>query len=279
MIDSASPRALLAACGLRPQKRLGQNFLVDANASQRIAALCVESAPGIRRVLEIGAGTGALTRVLLDADYDVTALEIDPALVRLLRSDTTLSDAAIVEADALRYDFGAYAQGGAWCAAGNLPYNIATPLILALTQMQRGPNALTLMIQKDVAARLAAKPATAAYGSLSIAVQYAMEVTLAFTLGPQAFYPQPKVDSTVLTLLRRPQPQVAPRDLALFWKVVRAAFAYRRKTLANTLTLALDIDRAAIVRAMTTSDLAVECRGEQLAITDFARLADALAAE
>lgn len=279
MSDSATPHALLAAHGLRPQKRFGQNFLLDERASQRIAELCQRAVPGVRRTLEIGAGTGALTRALIDADLEVTALEIDAALVRLLRSDATLQRARIVEADALRYDFDAYAQVGAWCAVGNLPYNIATPLILRLAQMERGPCALTVMIQKDVGARLAAKPASAAYGSLSIAVQYAMDVTIAFTLGPQNFYPAPRVDSTVLTLVRRTQPSVAPRDLALFWKVVRAAFAYRRKTLANSLTLALDRDRVEIVRAMTGSDLPMECRGEQLAITDFARLADALAAE
>ena len=272
-----NPRALLDARGLRPQKRFGQNFLLDASVSQRIAQRALESAGEVTRILEIGAGTGALTKALLDSGADVTALEIDPALVRLLRENSSLSNAVIIEADALAFDFDAYALRGPWCAAGNLPYNIATPLILSLAEMVSGPRAMTVMIQKDVAARLAAQPSTAAYGSLSIAIQYAMDVELEFTIGPQAFYPPPKVDSSVITLLRREHPRVAPRDLALFWKVVRAAFAYRRKTLANSLTLALDFERAGIVRAITSCDLALECRGEQLDSADFARLADALA--
>jgi 16S rRNA (adenine1518-N6/adenine1519-N6)-dimethyltransferase len=134
-----------------------------------------------------------------------------------------------------------------------------------------------VMIQKDVADRLAAKPATAAYGSLSVAVQYAMHVERAITLGVNSFYPAPKVQSTVVQLVRRTQPAVQPRDLTLFRKVVRAAFAYRRKTLANSLILALNLDRATVARALAQSNLAPEERGERLALDDFARLADALA--
>jgi 16S rRNA (adenine1518-N6/adenine1519-N6)-dimethyltransferase len=160
-----------------------------------------------------------------------------------------------------------------------LPYNVATPLIVGFAEMDDGPQSLTVMVQKHVADRLAAKPGTPAYGSLSIAVQYAMTVEPAFTLGPKDFYPAPKVDSTVVRMLRRAQPAVRPRDLTLFRKVVRAAFAYRRKTLANSLALALGIDRAAIERAIRTSDLSPEQRGERLDLDDFARLADALAAE
>ena len=168
---------------------------------------------------------------------------------------------------------------GAWRVAGNLPYNVATPLIVGLVEMERGPQSLTVMIQKDVADRLAAKPGTPAYGSLSIAVQYAMRVERAFTLGPRAFYPPPKVDSTVVQLAPSREPAVRPRDLVLFRKVVRGAFAYRRKTLANSLTLALDLDRATIAAAQShASDLAPEERGERLSLDDFARLADALAA-
>jgi 16S rRNA (adenine1518-N6/adenine1519-N6)-dimethyltransferase len=143
--------------------------------------------------------------------------------------------------------------------------------------MPDGPQALAVMVQRDVAERLAGRPGTAAYGSLSIAVQYAMRVEQAFTLPPHAFHPPPKVHSAVVRLVRRERPPVAPRDLALFWKVVRAAFAYRRKTLANSLSLALGYDRSAIERALEQSNLSSEQRGERLTIDDFARLADALA--
>ena len=139
------------------------------------------------------------------------------------------------------------------------------------------PRSITVMIQKDVADRLAAKPGTPAYGSLSIAVQYSMTVERAFTLGPRAFFPQPKVDSTVVRLIRRDEPAVATRDVALFRKGVRGAFAYRRKTLANSLHLALKLDRSVIATAIATSALPAEIRGEQLDLQAFGRLSDALA--
>lgn len=278
-LEKTHPRALLNAWGLRPKKKFGQNFLMDSGAAHRIARLALVDAPEHARVLEIGAGTGALTHALLEEGARVTAIEIDAQLVDILRSREELHDADIVHADALAFDYGAYAALGTWYAAGNLPYNVATPLIVQLTEMDHGPDAMTFMIQKDVADRLAAKPGTPAYGSLSIAVQYAMHVERAFTLGPRAFYPSPKVDSTVVRFVRRTQPAVQPRDLTLFRKVVRAAFAYRRKTLANSLALALGFERARIAQAIAASALSTESRGEQLDLNDFCRLADELAGQ
>lgn len=272
-----NPRELLAKAGLRPRKRYGQNFLVDPAAARRIAQCCIEGAPENSPVLEIGAGTGALTLELLQCGAALTAIEIDPGLVDVLRSRPDLADATIVEADALTFDYGAWSQDRRWRAAGNLPYNIATPLIMHLIEMDRGPESLTVMVQKDVAQRFGAAPATAAYGSLSVAVQFAMHVERAFTLPPRAFYPAPKVDSTVVRLIRRTAPAVHVRDIGLFWKVVRGAFAYRRKTLPNTLALALGLERAGVVRALELCNLSPELRGERLALGDFARLADALA--
>ncbi len=277
MTQPPHPRALLARRGLRPRKRFGQNFLLDAGAALRIAKLCVAGAQAPPRVLEIGAGTGVLTRALLACGADLTALEIDPQLVDILRSSDDVRDARILHADALEFDYAAWSQGRPWRVAGNLPYNVATPLIVKLAEMDAGPQSLTVTIQKDVAERLAARPATAAYGSLSIAVQYAMSVDLAFTLAPKAFYPEPKVTSAVVHLTRRETPPVTTRDLALFRKVVRAAFAYRRKTLVNTLSLALEISHERAARAVAASNLSPELRGERLDIADFARLADALA--
>jgi 16S rRNA (adenine1518-N6/adenine1519-N6)-dimethyltransferase len=228
-------------------------------------------------MLEIGAGTGALTLALLEEGADVTALEIDPKLVALLRSRRELSNARIIEADALTFDYRSWSHGEAWRVAGNLPYNVATPLMLQLVEMDDGPEALTVMVQKDVAERLIAVPGTAAYGSLSVAIQYAMTVELAFSLKPRSFFPPPKVYSSVVQLVRRARPAAQVRDPEVFWKVVRGAFAYRRKTLANSLALSLDIDRAAIARALERSNISPELRGERLDIGDFARLADNLA--
>jgi 16S rRNA (adenine1518-N6/adenine1519-N6)-dimethyltransferase len=271
------PRALLEAWGLRPKKKFGQNFLMDSAVAHRIARLALEGTAHGARIVEIGAGTGALTQALLERGADVTAIEIDPQLIAILGNREALRAARIVQADALEYDYAAYARGGPWHMTGNLPYNVATPLMLGLIEMEHGPQTLTVMIQKDVADRLAAKPGTPSYGSLSIAVQYDMSVERAFTLGPRAFYPPPKVDSTVVRLTRRDEPAVHPRDVELFRKVVRGAFAYRRKTLANSLHLALGLDRTAVAAAIAASELPAEIRGEQLDLHAFARLADALA--
>jgi 16S rRNA (adenine1518-N6/adenine1519-N6)-dimethyltransferase len=277
--STSSARKLLAAAGIRPKKRYGQNFLENASAAARIATLSVAGSSPETRMLEIGAGTGALTLALLNAGAEVTAIEIDPDLVELLRSRPDLSRAHIVAADALEFDYRSWSAGHPWRVAGNLPYNVATPVLLRLIEMEDGPESLTVMVQKDVAQRLVAAPASPPYGSLSVAVQYAMRAQIAFDLRPRSFFPPPKVDSSVVTLERRAEPPVRPHDLSMFWKVVRGAFAYRRKTLVNTLALALDIDRAKVLRALLSSNLSPELRGERLDLGDFARLADALAEE
>lgn len=262
---------------MRPKKRYGQNFLRNASVAREIARLALASAPENAATLEIGAGTGALTLALLEAGAQLTAIEIDPQLVALLRSREDLANALIVQGDALTFDYESWAAGRPWIVAGNLPYNVATPIILRLIEMEHGPGTMTVMVQEEVADRFGATPGTAAYGSLSVAVQYAMHVERAFTLSPGSFFPAPKVHSTVVRLVRRPEPAVRPRDPAIFWKVVRGAFAYRRKTLANSLILALDLDRERILRALESIDLSPELRGERLNLADFARLADALA--
>jgi 16S rRNA (adenine1518-N6/adenine1519-N6)-dimethyltransferase len=273
------PRALLAARGIRPKKKFGQNFLMDGAAAARIARLALDDAAPHARVLEIGAGTGALTVALAASGADVTAIEIDPDLVAILQSRDDLRRPRIVCADALGFDYAAFAAAGSWRVAGNLPYNVATPLVTRLVEMERGPESITVMVQRDVAERFTATAGTPAYGSLSIAVQYYMRVERAFTLGPRFFYPPPKVDSTVVRMTRREVPAASPHDVELFRKVVRAAFAYRRKTVVNSLALALGIDRTAITAAMERAHLSPETRGEQLDIDDYAKLANALASE
>ncbi|HUY41244.1 MAG TPA: 16S rRNA (adenine(1518)-N(6)/adenine(1519)-N(6))-dimethyltransferase RsmA [Candidatus Dormibacteraeota bacterium] len=259
---------------MRPKKRLGQHFLVDLSAAHRIAALAV--APSVP-VLEIGAGTGTLTAALVASAARVTALEIDGDLVAILQQREDIGDAVILCADAMAFDYAAFAGNGAWHVAGNLPYNIATPLVTRLVEMEAGPQSMTVMVQRDVGDRFAAAPGTAAYGSLSVAVQYAMTVRRAFTLKPRAFFPQPKIESAVVQLIRRREPAVRPRDVRRFREVVRAAFAYRRKTLVNSLVLALGLDRRRVERAVADAGIPLEQRGERLDLGDFAKLADALA--
>jgi 16S rRNA (adenine1518-N6/adenine1519-N6)-dimethyltransferase len=271
-----NPRALLSARGLRPKKSLGQNFLMDAGTSARIARLTVD-APG-DRVLEVGAGTGSLTAALLAAGAELTAFDLDDALVEILRSRDDLSSVRSIEhGDALAYDYEEYGGAGPWRVAGNLPYNIATPLLIRLAQMERPPERIVAMIQKDVADRLLAKPGTAAYGSLTVALAVSMRVERAFNVSPGQFFPRPKVVSSVVVLHRLDEPQVPGSDRQRFEQVVRGAFAYRRKTLANSLALALELPRERIAAALLALDLDADIRGEALDLRTFAALTEALA--
>jgi len=247
---------------------------MDASAARRIARLT--AGDGHAHIVEIGPGTGALTHALVEAGAGVTAIDVDADMVRILRAQPELQRANVVHADALAFDFEAFAAGAAWRMTGNLPYNIATPLIMRLIEMRNGPELLVVMVQKEVADRFAAHPGTRAYGSLTVAAQYAMDVHREFTLRPSSFFPRPKVDSTVVRLVRKHAPAVHVADEHWFLQVVRGAFAYRRKTLANSLSLALGISREAVAAALHRLDLETEIRGEQLAIADFARLSDAL---
>jgi 16S rRNA (adenine1518-N6/adenine1519-N6)-dimethyltransferase len=228
-------------------------------------------------VLEIGPGTGALTAALVRLGADVTAFDVDPDMVAVLRSRGDLAGADVRQADALAFDYDDWAGDRDWSAAGNLPYNVGTPLLVKLAALPRPPRRIVAMIQKDVADRLLAKPATAQYGSLTVAIGLTMRVERALTVPPGAFYPRPGVVSSVVVLHRLDAPPAAVRDRARFEQVVRGAFAYRRKTLANSLALALGLPRERIAAAIASLALPPDVRGESLDLRSFAALADALA--
>lgn len=248
---------------------------MDGGAAARIARLAVPE-PGLRAI-EIGAGTGALTSALLNLGADVTALDVDPEMLAILRGRRDLSRAAVVQADALRFDYPAWAGAAPWVATGNLPYNIATPLMLLLADAPRPPERIVVMIQRDVADRLTAAPGSAAYGSLTVAIALRMTVERAFSVAPAQFYPRPKVQSAVVVLRPHAVPPVDVRDRVHFERVVRGAFAYRRKTVANALALSLAVPRERITDALGQLGLRPEIRGEALDLATFAALADALA--
>ena len=232
---------------------------------------------GSPRVIEIGAGTGALTAALAGLGADLTAFDVDPDMLAVLRERDDLHGVDLREADALTFDYAAWADGGDWCAAGNLPYNVATPLLIALSALPQPPARIVAMIQKDVADRILAAPGSASYGSLTVAIGLTMRAERAFTVAPQAFFPRPGVVSTVLVLHRRETPAADVRDRKRFEQVVRGAFAYRRKTLANSLALALDLPRERIAAAIASLALSPDIRGEDLDLRSFAALTDALA--
>ncbi|TAM75854.1 ribosomal RNA small subunit methyltransferase A [bacterium] len=271
------PRRLLDQHGLAARKRFGQNFLLETAAAQRIAEATVAGERGLP-VLEIGPGTGMLTAALLEAEATVTAVEIDRGLVSILREREDLSAAEIVESDILTYDLRAFAgRAQHWAACGNLPYYITTPILFALLECEPQPARIVAMIQREVADRLTAGPGSAAYGALSVVVAYRARASRLMTLRPTAFYPRPQVDSTVVVLERYTEPPVCPRDPGAMLRLIRAAFAYRRKTLAN----ALELGDPSTPRARTAAALAAigkppEARGESLSLDDFSRLADNL---
>jgi len=197
-------------------------------------------------------------------------------MIRILAERTGTAGAELIEADALEYDYDR-AASGPWCACGNLPYNIATPLLLRWLALARPPERIVAMVQREVADRLSARANSAAYGSLTLFVQYHMHVRRAFVLKPDAFYPRPKVDSAVVVLERRSEPPVTVRDPSMLLQVVRAGFAYRRKTLSNSLALALGVERDRTQQVLATLGIDREVRAEQLDLGAFAALADGLA--
>jgi 16S rRNA (adenine1518-N6/adenine1519-N6)-dimethyltransferase len=241
----------------------------------RIAALAVGD--GGVPIVEIGAGTGALTAALVRAGATVTAFDLDPDMVAVLRDRPDLAGVDIRTADALAFDYANWADGRDWCAAGNLPYNVATPLLIALATLPQPPLRVVAMIQKDVADRILAAPGTAAYGSLTIAIGLTMRAQRALTVEPRAFFPRPGVVSSVIVLHRREVPAADVRDRVRFEQVVRGAFAYRRKTLANSLSLALELPRERVAAAIASIALDPDIRGENLDLRSFAALTDALA--
>ena len=270
-------REVIARHGLRARKALGQRFLLDGNLTDRIA----RAAGDLTRtaVIEIGPGPGGLTRALLaNGAREVVAIERDPRAVAALAELVTAAEGRLrlIEADALTLDAAALVAAPRAVVA-NLPYNIATPLLTRwLAAIAAAPDtfaSLTLMFQKEVAERLAAPPASRAFGRLGVLAQWLCEVRALFDVPARAFTPPPKVTSTVVRLVPRPAPPAA--DAALLAEVTAAAFGQRRKMLRGSLK-ALSADSAALL-ASTGIDGAA--RAEELSVEQFCALARALAAQ
>lgn len=251
----------------RPRKRFGQNFLSNqAIITNIIAAL---NAKAEDCVVEIGPGLGALTQPLLKQLPKLTAIEIDRDLYQQLQQLPYAKERlTLINADALTVDFSQW--GGSVRLVGNLPYNIATPLLLHLLDYLPAITDMHFMLQKEVVERLAAQPHSKAYGRLSIIMQYYCEITHLFDVPPSAFYPQPKVDSAIVRLVPYRQSPYALVNRALLEKVVAQAFAMRRKTLANNLK--------PLITATALEELGIspKARAEELSINDYIRLAQVL---
>ncbi|WP_298272058.1 16S rRNA (adenine(1518)-N(6)/adenine(1519)-N(6))-dimethyltransferase RsmA [Geobacter sp.] len=267
--------------GIRARKSLGQNFLTDRNVLSRIAGL-VSAGPG-DCILEIGPGKGALTAFLVSGGARLVAVELDTRLVPLLRE--TYRDnprVEIVQGDILELDLPGLLtryEEGPWQVAANLPYNISTPVLFLLLENRRFFSRLVLMLQKEVGDRLAAVPGSKDYGVLSVLFQLHFDVVRELIVRPGSFHPVPKVDSAVLSFVPLETPRVEVGDEAFFSRVVKGAFAMRRKTLWNCLRGAgLGVTEEGIAAALAHCGIAAGRRGETLGLEEFACLANALLA-
>jgi 16S rRNA (adenine1518-N6/adenine1519-N6)-dimethyltransferase len=257
---------------IRPKKSLGQNFLTDPHYLRKIADAARVGAAD--HVLEIGPGLGHLTRELGARAEKVIAIELDERLILPLRKEFGASpNVEIVHADALDYPYAGLS--GRWKVVANLPYYISTPIVQRLIEHRRHFISLTLMLQKEVAERIAAPPGGKEYGFLSVLVQLYAVPRLEFTVPAGAFTPRPEVDSAVITLTVREQPAVKVRNEPFLLRLVKAAFSQRRKTLRNALGQ-LGYQKNAMDQAAANAGIDLGRRAETLRVEEFGALSDNL---
>ena len=281
--DYSVTKAVLERHGFTFKKSFGQNFLTDTNILQKIVDTA--EVDDQVNVIEIGPGIGALTEFLAERAAEVIAFEIDHRLVPIL-ADTLrdFDNVTVVNEDILKVDLAQHIQNFKnpdlpIKVVANLPYYITTPILMHLIESGIPFSEFVVMMQKEVADRISAKPNTKAYGSLSIAVQYYMTAKVAFIVPRTVFVPAPNVDSAILKMVRRPEPAVAVEDEKFFFKVSKASFTHRRKTLWNNLTGYFgktDEIKGKLTKALDQAGLSPSVRGEALGLEEFASLADAL---
>lgn len=281
MLESviASPEVVHYICkrfDIKMSKKLGQNFLIKRGIIDEIVH-AAELTPG-EPVLEVGPGIGTLTQGLAQSGADVTAIELDRRLLEVL--DTTLAsydNVRIVHGDVLKLDVPTIMNHKPFKVVANLPYYITTPIIMSLLESKLPIERLVVMVQKEVALRMVAKPGTKDYGALSVAVQYYTEPDIVLDVPPKSFLPAPAVTSSVIRCVLRDKPPVDVIDEKLFFRVVKAGFAQRRKTFANTMkTTGLSKDR--IEELLAKANIDGQRRGETFTLQEFADVANTWAA-
>ena len=281
MLESviASPEVVHYICkrfDIKMSKKLGQNFLIKRGIVDEIvhAAEITVGEP----VLEIGPGIGTLTQGLAQSGADVTAIELDRRLLEVL--ETTLAsydNVRIIHGDVLKLDVPTIMNHKPFKVVANLPYYITTPIIMSLLESKLPIERLVVMVQKEVALRMIAKPGTKDYGALSVAVQYYTEPDIVLDVPPKSFLPAPAVTSSVIRCVLRDKPPVDVIDEKLFFRVVKAGFAQRRKTFSNTMkTTGLTRDR--IEELLAKANIDGQRRGETFTLQEFADVANAWAA-
>ena len=268
-----STREILRHFNLRASHRLGQNFLISEEVVDDIvsAADIVED----ENILEIGPGIGTLTQGLLEAGANVTAIELDKKLPQVLNETLKGYDNfTLISGDILKVDLYEIMGDAPYKVVANLPYYITTPILLTLLEKKLPITQIVTMIQKEVAERITANPGGKDYGAITLAFKYYTDTKIIREVSPKNFYPAPEVTSAVIASDVLAEPYVKVKDEELFFKVIRAAFGKRRKTLSNALKSVFDKD--AVASALDNATIDGGRRGETLSIEEFARLADCM---
>ena len=273
--DKGVTRHILKAFNLHASHRLGQNFLISPGVVRAVVE-AAEIEPG-DHVLEIGPGIGTLTQGLLEAGAEVTAVELDKKLPAVLAETLKgYEHLNVVQGDILKTDIAALMGGAHFKVAANLPYYITTPILLSLLEQKLPITRIVTMVQREVAERMTAPPGGRDYGALSVAVQYYTEPEIVLDVPPNCFLPAPEVDSAVIVCAVRQTPAVTVKDEKLFFRVVKAAFGQRRKTLSNALKTT-GASKEEIGKALDKAKVDAARRGETLSLVEFGAVADGLA--
>lgn len=278
LANPAVIKEILAKHGFNFSKSLGQNFLIDERALGEIVS---GAAPEGANVLEIGPGFGTLTQRLCESAEKVVCVEIDSAAIPILEENLSEFDnLKIIHADIMKTDIEALSReefgGKRIKVCANLPYYITSPVIMSLLNPSLPIDDITVMIQKEVAQRIGAKAGTKDYGVLTLTVGYYATCRIVAVVKPSSFMPPPKVDSAVIQLTMRTEPPVSVKDEKLYFKVIKAAFSLRRKTLLNALSSGLGMPKEEVSRALAMADIDEKRRGETLTDEEFARITNCL---
>lgn len=273
--------AVLQKYGFNFQKKFGQNFLIDTHVLDKIIAAAEIGQDDF--VLEIGPGIGTMTQYLAESAREVVAVEIDKNLIPILEDTLSAYDnVTVINDDILKVDIQKLAEerngGKPIKVVANLPYYITTPIIMGLFESEVPLSSITVMVQKEVADRMQTGPGSKDYGALSLAVQYYAEPYIVANVPPNCFMPRPAVGSAVIRLTRYEKKPVEVKDPAFMFKLIRASFNQRRKTLQNGLhnSSELQLPKEKVVQALEEMELPATVRGEKLDLAQFARLADLL---
>ena len=279
--NSARTKEVLARYNMSAKKKFGQNFLIDGGVLEGI----VEAAGVTDKdcVLEIGPGIGTLTQYLAEAAGRVVAVEIDKTLLPVLADTLSEYDnVTVINEDVLKVDIDRiikeYNEGRPIKVVANLPYYITTPIIMKLFESGALIESITVMVQKEVADRMAAGPGNKDYGSLSLAVGFYAEANTVIDVPPSSFIPQPNVGSAVVKLTKYPEPKVKVKDSRYLFEIIRTSFNQRRKTLSNSLSnnASLGVSRDKVSAALVKMGIDERARGETLTLEQFAELSDIL---